>query len=1045
MKKYGLILTFMFAFFFSVIGAGSVSADELSYDTTGDVSIASISDAEEIDIATSTNAEYKAVGGSIADPYHKVGIAEAFAANGLDIKTPLSTDSISTYEKGGIFVRASQNDLNAGRIAFIDSFNFNNNPVGRACIDAIAEPGITGSIDIYIDDEADPIASISIKNAKEKSDWGDDGFRLQNVYDKKLVGEHKVSIGFNITGGAEENTILLRSIEFAESSIPVVYFDIDESNVTIDDMLDNKTNRCTGSVSIKVPDGYVSEYTGSAESDYNNLKLEYVRGRGNSTWFADKKAFKFKLDKKQDLFGMGSNKHWVLLANRYDNSFTRNRLTYWLGNEYGMEFTPQCIPVEVVMNGRYFGIYLLAEQVRIGKSRVDIDELTDDDTDDPFITGGYLMGMNPYEDEPKESVFTTKHGMDFVNESPDFYEDGNTAQRDYIRNYMQKTEDAIYSKNFVDEAGISYKEYMDLDAAVKYWWVQEFTINGDAYQTPSTYLYKKRDGKLFWGPIWDFDYVAWGDLQYENMKTEGFGKMSSKWHNALKADKTFVDELKDKWPELDRILDEAIKPGGKLDTYYEEQHIAADYDREYWGLHESKTENYKEEIEQLRAWIKARKDWVNGNMDELNDLSKTITYMVDGEEYALDYYSNDEFVYEFIKGPKKDGKVFVGWCNAAGEKMSPDFYMKENLVLYAEYVDYEDATKAEKIYFIKNHITAMIGYGGIYPEHEVFPKKPDITECTWESSDESVVSIGDEGMLIPQSLGVATITATLKNGYSKTIEIKVVSSMTEVDRISSLKYENDLELYVGEYEQHMPSYEPKFNSAGFVYSIEDTSIATVDDYGVVQALKPGITTLKVSDYAESVVAECKVIVKEKKDKAVYTYTKGSNDSWKKGSSSGLLFTVEREGDNKGTFDHYRYAMVDGKRLGSKDATAESGSVNLTILPVFLEKLTAGKHTISLVFDDGSVESTFNIVDKDSDKEDPDDKKEDTPSDNGDKKGDTPSGNGANTPTKSSTTKNNNLKATSAKTGDSMPVVMVIIIMIVCMTFIVGYFIKKKHI
>ncbi len=82
MKKYGLILTFMFAFFFSVIGAGSVSADELSYDTTGDVSIASISDAEEIDIATSTNAEYKAVGGSIADPYHKVGIAEAFAANG---------------------------------------------------------------------------------------------------------------------------------------------------------------------------------------------------------------------------------------------------------------------------------------------------------------------------------------------------------------------------------------------------------------------------------------------------------------------------------------------------------------------------------------------------------------------------------------------------------------------------------------------------------------------------------------------------------------------------------------------------------------------------------------------------------------------------------------------------------------------------------------------------------------------------------------------------------------------------------------------------
>ena len=43
-----------------------------------------------------------------------------------------------------------------------------------------------------------------------------------------------------------------------------------------------------------------------------------IRGRGNSTWFAPKKPYRIKLDKKTDLFGMGNNKDYVLLANYYD-------------------------------------------------------------------------------------------------------------------------------------------------------------------------------------------------------------------------------------------------------------------------------------------------------------------------------------------------------------------------------------------------------------------------------------------------------------------------------------------------------------------------------------------------------------------------------------------------------------------------------------------------------------------------------------------------------------------------------------------------------
>ena len=38
-----------------------------------------------------------------------------------------------------------------------------------------------------------------------------------------------------------------------------------------------------------------------------------------------------------------------------------------LGNLIGMDWTPSCKPIEVVLNGDYIGLYLLTETIRIGK------------------------------------------------------------------------------------------------------------------------------------------------------------------------------------------------------------------------------------------------------------------------------------------------------------------------------------------------------------------------------------------------------------------------------------------------------------------------------------------------------------------------------------------------------------------------------------------------------------------------------------------------------------------------------------------------------
>ncbi len=1023
MKKKGIILTTIFALAFGIASAsvGSVRADESELSFGGSDTVATAGDAEEVEIATATEAVYDAPAGNIADPYHRVSFEGAFDSGSLSFTEPFTTDSISKNDKGGIFVTASAADLNSGRITFNDKFNFDSNPVGRFCIDALAESGLDGYVDVYIDDSPTPFASIKIRNANSK--WNNEGFLTEDVYTERLTGEHMVSVGFSFAEGSAQSDakVFLRSIEFAENTIPIVYFDIDESdgNPTIDDMNNsaNHSVKCTGGVRIQVPDGYTSEYTGKTESDYNNLKLEYVRGRGNSTWFCPKKPYKFKLDKGADLFGMGKNKHWVLLANYYDNSLIRNRMTYWLGAELGMEFTPQCIPVEVVMNDRYYGTYLLAEQIRVDESRVNIDELSDDDTDLPIITGGYLLSMPSYDSE-NASLFETKAGVSFCNETPDFVESGNDVQKEYIRDYVQKTEDAIMGPDYKDKDGVSYKEYLDFDAAVDYWWIQELSKNGDAYGTDSTYLYKKRNGKLYWGPLWDFDFVAWGDLDYQMDFVEGFNYANTPWFTYLKDNKEFIAAAKNRWPDIDAKLDEMTRQGGLLDRYYEENVISESYNNEVWGRHQTPLETYKDEIEDVRTWITGRRNWINNNLDDLDDLTLHLRLYVGDELFDEKVYLHKRSLDKLPEAPEKKGYVFLGWYTEDGKKLvsySTELG-DEDVDAYARYKKYEDTIKAEKIY-LKKYVLILgddISFDII--EYELFPSDYEYAGIVWESSDESVAIVDQSGEVESVSEGECSITATLTNGEKATVKVKVVPGALDKYKAKSLKYD-DLQMYVGDIIQHIPTANPEYSRYDFYYINSEESVASIDEFGIVTALKPGVTEVEAFDSFSQKRVSCKITVSEKRDEPVeaeYVFTKGDKGSWKKGSSDGLVFEAELVGDKAGTFDHYKGAKVDGTLLGRDDCIAENGSIKLTIKPDYLEKLAVGEHTLELIFDDGNVSTTFTILDKDSDK-DPD------------KKDDKPSGNGG-----SGSGSNNNSSAkggVSPKTGDATPILLVFIIAI----------------
>jgi hypothetical protein len=87
-----------------------------------------------------------------------------------------------------------------------------------------------------------------------------------------------------------------------------------------------------------------------SESTPKKLK---IKGRGNWTWtWFEKKPYRLKLESKEPLAGMKSNKNFCLLAHADDTlAFLRNTVGFELSRRIGMKWTPQQQPVELILNG----------------------------------------------------------------------------------------------------------------------------------------------------------------------------------------------------------------------------------------------------------------------------------------------------------------------------------------------------------------------------------------------------------------------------------------------------------------------------------------------------------------------------------------------------------------------------------------------------------------------------------------------------------------------------------------------------------------------
>ncbi|MCR5608309.1 MAG: hypothetical protein K6G26_04530 [Lachnospiraceae bacterium] len=114
-----------------------------------------------------------------------------------------------------------------------------------------------------------------------------------------------------------------------------------------------------------------------------------------------------------------------------------------------------------------------------------------------------------------------------------------------------------------------------------------------------------------------------------------------------------------------------------------------------------------------------------------------------------------------------------------------------------------------------------------------------------------------------------------------------------------------------------------------------------------------------SDGATYYMFFAKIKASEEPDEVKYTILEGANQTYTKGKE----LVVRASGD----LDKLQMLKVDGKELSSDNYTLKSGSTIATLKNSYLSTLTGGTHTLSFVYNDGSVDTTFEIAKADTTK------------------------------------------------------------------------------
>lgn len=360
-----------------------------------------------------------------------------------------------------------------------------------------------------------------------------------------------------------------------------------------------------GGVGINSKDVYVEDGTLSIFDKNGELELNILsdfKGRGNSTWQMPKKPYAIKLSSKAEVMGMPKHKRWVLLANWVDRTLLRNDIAFEIAKKCpALPWTPRGEFVELYLNGKHRGNYYLCEHIKIDKNRVNIDEI-DEETPETDMSGGYLLEFDTYSDAEINYFYTKHKNLPVTIKEPD--EEVITSWEHpaytYIQNFVNSVEDALEKGDYSE-----IESLIDVESYAEWWLLYNLVGNLEPNHPKSCYMYKKRNGKLYAGPAWDFDCATFIPGR------KGALIAQSLWYGYLFKHDAFKSLVKERWtvlkPEFEKVFTyidekaEYIRESNEinLEMWPVTQNVNEDIDLSYDDAVNRMKEAYRERITEL--------------------------------------------------------------------------------------------------------------------------------------------------------------------------------------------------------------------------------------------------------------------------------------------------------------------------------------------------------------------------------------------------------------------------------------------------------------
>ena len=148
----------------------------------------------------------------------------------------------------------------------------------------------------------------------------------------------------------------------------------------------------------------------------------------------------------------------------------------------------------------------------------------------------------------------------------------------------------------------------------------------DGNMWASVYMYKQRNGKLYFGPLWDFDLAMGSANRAGNVVSPsswylrnslGVSAMQSSktWFNRLNEDPDFRNAVKARWNQVYPDLSQSSFIAGRSRSSRSPRpRTSRSGATEHLSKYQVVKGSWSADVDYLRSWMSSRRSWMNGQL-----------------------------------------------------------------------------------------------------------------------------------------------------------------------------------------------------------------------------------------------------------------------------------------------------------------------------------------------------------------------------------------------------------------------------------------------